>query len=245
MVTAVLAGWFQTMNVWFQSLGEAFYRNFIYDNRWRWLLNGLNNTLKMTLFAGLIGIVIGLLLSIIRVMHKSGIRLGILNTFANVYVTVIRGTPVVVQILIINFVIFASVNMPKLFVASLAFGINSGAYVAEIFRAGIQSVDIGQAEAARSLGLSYGQSMRLVVLPQAVKNVLPALFNEFITLLKETSIAGYIAFTDLTRAGDNIRSLTFSAMPLLAVAGIYLVVVLALTYVLRRLERRLASSDRG
>jgi His/Glu/Gln/Arg/opine family amino acid ABC transporter permease subunit len=234
-----------SLAAWLNGLGQDFYRNFIFEDRYMWLLRGLWNTLLMTLFAGLIGILIGLVLSLIRVLHKSGAKIGILNAFANLYITVIRGTPVVIQILIINFVIFASVSVSKLLVASIAFGINSGAYVAEIFRAGINSVDVGQAEAARSLGLSYGQSMRLVVLPQAVKNVLPTLFNELITLLKETSIAGYIAFTDLTRAGDNIRALTFSAMPLLLVAVIYLAVVLLMTFVLRRLEQRLASSDRG
>ncbi|HZK28891.1 MAG TPA: amino acid ABC transporter permease [Clostridia bacterium] len=234
-----------TLTSWLSGLGQEFYRNFIFDDRYRWLLSGLWNTLQMTVFASLIGIMIGLVLSLIRVIHKSGAKIGTLNAFANIYITVIRGTPVVIQILIIYFVIFSNVNASKLLVASLAFGINSGAYVAEIFRAGINSVDIGQAEAARSLGLPYSQSMRRVVLPQAVKNVLPALFNEFITLLKETSIAGYIAFTDLTRAGDNIRTLTFSAMPLLMVAAIYLTVVLVMTYFLRRLERRLASSDRG
>lgn len=233
------------MSAWFSDLAEQFYRNFIFEDRYRWLLQGLANTLQMTLFAGMIGILIGLVLSLIRVLHKSGAKIGFLNAFANAYITVIRGTPVMVQILIINFVIFASIPVSKLLVASLAFGINSGAYVAEIFRAGINSVDAGQAEAARSLGLSYGQSMRLIVLPQAVKNVLPAMFNEFITLLKETSIAGYIAFTDLTRAGNNIRTLTFSAMPLLLVALIYLIIVMFMTFILRRLERRLASSDRG
>lgn len=234
-----------SLTAWLSGFGQEFYRNFIFEDRYRWLLSGLWNTLQMTLFAGLIGILIGLVLSLIRVLYKAGAKIGILNAFANVYITVIRGTPVIIQILIINFVIFASVNVSKLLVASLAFGINSGAYVAEIFRAGINSVDAGQAEAARSLGLAYGQSMRLVVLPQAVKNVLPALFNEFITLLKETSVAGYIAFTDLARAGNNIRALTYSAMPLLIVALIYLAIVMLMTFLLRRIERRLASSDRG
>jgi His/Glu/Gln/Arg/opine family amino acid ABC transporter permease subunit len=229
---------------WLSGFGQEFYRNFIVEQRYLWLVNGLKNTLMMTLFAGLIGIVIGLALSLIRVLYNSGARVGLLNTFAGIYITVIRGTPVMVQILIINFVIFASVNVSKLLVASVAFGINSGAYVAEIFRAGIESVDSGQMEASRSLGLSYGRSMRLVVLPQAVKNILPALFNELITLLKETSIAGYIAFNDLTRAGDNIRVVTFSAQPLVMVAAIYLAVVVLMTKVMRLLERRLKRSDR-
>ncbi|HNZ63636.1 MAG TPA: amino acid ABC transporter permease [Bacillota bacterium] len=230
---------------WFSDFGNDFYRNFIVDERYLWILNGLKNTLLMTIFASLIGIAIGLCLSIIRVLKRSGAKIGFLNKLAGAYITAIRGTPVMIQILIINFVIFSSVRVSKLLVASLAFGINSGAYVAEIFRAGIESVDSGQMEAARSLGLSYGRSMRFVVLPQAVRNVLPALFNEFITLLKETSISGYIAFTDLTRSGENIRSITYSAQPLMMVALIYLIVVMLMTRILRMMERRLHRSDRN
>lgn len=230
---------------WFIAFGQEFHRNFLVDGRYLWLLDGLKNTLLMTLFASLIGIVIGLFVSIIRVLKQSGAKVGILDKLAGIYITVIRGTPVMIQILIINFVIFASVRVSKLLVASLAFGINSGAYAAEIFRSGIQSVDTGQMEAARSLGLPYSKSMRYVILPQAVRNVLPALFNEFITLVKETSISGYIAFTDLTRAGENIRTLTFSAQPLIMVALIYLVVVMIMTRILRMMERSLQRSDRN
>jgi ABC-type amino acid transport system permease subunit len=168
----------------------------------------------------------------------------VLSQIADAYVLVIRGTPAVVQLLIIYYVIFASVAIDKVLVAALAFGLNSGAYVAEIFRAGIQSVDRGQMEAGRSLGLSYGLTMRKIILPQAVKNTLPALFNELITLLKETAVAGYIAVADLTRAGDLIRARTFDPLlPLLAVALIYLLIVLLLTRLMNLLERRLARSD--
>ncbi len=230
---------------WFTAFSQEFYRNFIVDERYLWLLDGLKNTILMTFFAAVIGIIIGLVLSIIRVLKRSGAKVVILNTIASSYIAVIRGTPVMIQILIINFVVFSSVRVNKLLVAALAFGINSGAYVAEIFRAGIESLESGQLEAARSLGLSYGKSMRLVVLPQAVRNVLPALFNEFITLLKETSIAGYIAFTDLTRSGENIRAITYSAQPLMMVALIYLLVVMFLTYILKTMEKRLSKSDRN
>ena len=187
-----------------------------------------------------------LVLSMIRVMHKAGLPVSALNAIAQTYITVIRGTPVVVQILIIYFIIFGSVqNANKLLVASLSFGINSGAYVAEIFRAGIESIDIGQMEAGRSLGIGYLTTMRKIILPQAVKNVLPTLFNEFIILLKETSIAGYIAQNDLTRQAQNISAQTFDfKQPLFAVALIYLALVLGLTFILRKLERRLARSDR-
>ncbi len=180
----------------------------------------------------------------IRVLAHNGRRIFFLTRFADIYVTVIRGTPVLVQLLIIYFVIFASVNIEKTLVAALAFGINSGAYVAEIVRAGVLAVDQGQMEAGRSLGLTYGITMRKIILPQAVKNVLPAMFNELITLLKETSVAGYIAVIDLTRAGDLIRSRTFDAvLPLLAVALIYLLIVMGLTVLMNMLERRLRRSD--
>ena len=169
---------------------------------------------------------------------------GIANGFCKVYLTVLRGTPVVVQLMIFAFVIFSSVRN-KLLVAGLAFGLNSGAYVAEIIRGGIMSIDNGQFEAGRSLGFNYLQTMWYVVLPQVVKNVLPSLMNEFIALLKETSVAGYVAVMDLTKAGDTIRGRTYSPfMPLIAVALIYLSLVMFLTWVVSRVERRLRSNDR-
>lgn len=210
------------------------------------LVNGLKATLHMTFFATLIGLAIGLILSIIRVAHKGGARIGPLAAFANLYITVLRGTPVMVQLLIWNFTIFASArDLKTLYIAVLAFGLNSGAYVAEIFRGGIEAVDPGQMEAGRSLGLSYRVTMSRIVLPQAVKNVLPMLFNEFIALLKETSVAGYIGIDDLTRAGQNIQALTLEhSQPLVMVALIYLALVLVLSEGVRRLEARLRRSQR-
>ena len=172
-------------------------------------------------------------------------KLKILNVICKIYLAVIRGTPVVVQLLITYFVIFGSVDISKVLVAILAFGINSGAYVAEIVRGGIMSIDNGQFEAGRSLGLNYRQTMQHIIMPQALKTVLPALANEAIVLLKETSVAGYIAIADLTKGGDIIRSQTFSPfLPLISVALIYLVIVLLLTHLTGKLERRLAANDR-
>lgn len=228
-----------------QELQDKFYLNFIDDNRWAYLTNGLKTTLIVTLFAVLLGIAIGFLVAVVRsTCDKTG-KLRILNALCKLYLTVIRGTPVVVQLLIIYFVIFGSVKIDKVFVAILAFGLNSGAYVAEIIRSGIMSIDNGQFEAGRSLGFNYVQTMTYIVLPQALKNVLPALGNEFIVLLKETSVAGYIALEDLTKGGDIIRSRTYDAfMPLIAVALIYLVMVLAFSKLLNLLERRLRNSER-
>lgn len=224
---------------------KDFTLNFIKDNRWKYLVNGLGVTLRVTLFAVLIGIVIGFIVAIVRATHDKTGKLKVLNFLANIYLTVIRGTPVVVQLLIIYFVIFGSVRIDKVLVAIIAFGINSGAYVAEIVRSGIMSIDPGQMEAGRSLGFNYSQTMWHIILPQAFKNVLPALGNEFIVLLKETSVAGYIALEDLTKGGDIIRSQTYSAfMPLLAVALIYLVIVMFLSFLLKKLERRLRNSER-
>ncbi len=224
---------------------KTFTLNFITDNRWLYLANGLKTTLIITLFAGLLGIVLGFLVGIVRSTYEKTQKLKILNFFCQIYLTVIRGTPIVVQLLIIYFVIFGSVRIDKVLVAVLAFGINSGAYVAEIVRGGILSIDPGQMEAGRSLGFNYAQTMWHVIMPQAFKNILPALCNEFIALLKETSVAGYIAIQDLTKGGDIIRSRTYSAlMPLVAVALIYLVVVMIFTSLVRVLERRLKQSER-
>lgn len=239
--------------------------NFIADSRYRYIIDGLGTTVVISFFAVLLGIALGLFVAVIKVTHVNTVKpkldaghhiyrrffrnipdvlLDLGERLCSLYITVIRGTPVMVQLLIIYYVIFASVQMPKLVVGILAFGINSGAYVAEIVRSGILSVDRGQTEAGRSLGLNYFQTMRYIVLPQALKNILPALGNEFIALLKETSIVGYIALMDLTRAGDIIRSRTYDAfMPLIAVALIYLAIVILLTHALNRLERRLRRSD--
>ena len=227
-----------------QSFQDRFDLNFIQDNRWKYIWDGLGVTLQVTFFAVIIGIVIGFLVAIVRSTYDKTGKLRILNWFCKVYLTVIRGTPVVVQLLIIYFVIFGSVNISKVLVAVMAFGFNSGAYVAEIFRSGIKSIDNGQFEAGRSLGFNYVQTMIYIIMPQAFKNVLPALGNEFIVLLKETSVSGYIALQDLTKGGDIIRSRTYDAfMPLIAVAIIYLVMVMIFTKLVNILERRLRNSD--
>lgn len=227
-----------------QTLQDKFYGNFIQDQRWKYIADGLGVTLKVTFFAVIIGIVIGLLIAIVRSTNDRTGKLKVLNVICKIYLTVIRGTPVVVQLMIIYFVIFASTDISKTLVAIMAFGLNSGAYVAEIFRSGIMSVDNGQFEAGRSLGFNYVQTMIHIVMPQAFKNVLPALGNEFIVLLKETSVSGYIALQDLTKGGDIIRSRTFDAfMPLLAVALVYLIMVMIFTKLVNMLERRLRSSE--
>lgn len=227
-----------------QTFQEKFISNFIEDDRWRYIADGLGVTLQVTFFSVLLGIVFGFLIAIVRSTYDKTGKLKLLNILCNVYLTVIRGTPVVVQLMIIYFVIFGSVDINKVFVAILAFGINSGAYVAEIFRSGIMSIDNGQFEAGRSLGFNYPQTMLYIIMPQAFKNVLPALGNEFIVLLKETSVSGYIALQDLTKGGDIIRSRTYDAlMPLLAVAAIYLIMVMGFSKLVSILERRLRNSD--
>ena len=226
------------------DLKTRFIMNFITDARWKYLADGLVVTLKVTFFAVLIGIAFGFLIAMIRATYDKTGKLKILNLICKIYLTVIRGTPVVVQLLIIYFVIFGSTQISKVLVAIMAFGINSAAYVAEIFRSGIMSIDDGQMEAGRSLGFNYAQTMFYIIMPQAFKNVLPALGNEFIVLLKETSVSGYIALQDLTKGGDIIRSRTYDAfMPLIAVALIYLVMVMVFTKCVNLLERRLRNSD--
>lgn len=228
-----------------QSLYESFVLNFIKDDRWKYLTNGLAVTLKITFFAVLLGLAIGFVIAMIRSTYENTGKLKILNAITSLYLLVIRGTPVVVQLMIIYFVIFGSVRIDKSFVAILAFGINSGAYQAEIFRSGIQSIPRGQFEAGRSLGFNYRETMTNIIMPQAFKNVIPTLANEFIVLLKETSIAGYIALEDLTKGGDIIRSRTYSAfMPLMAVAIIYLALVMLFSQGVKYLERRLKKSER-
>ena len=227
-----------------QELKKEFILNFIEDNRWKYIVDGLKITLIVTIFAVLIGVLLGFLIAIVRTTHDKTGKLKILNAICKVYLTVIRGTPVVVQLMIIYFIIFGSVDISKVLVAIIAFGINSGAYVAEIFRSGIMSIDNGQFEAGRSLGFNYAQTMMYIIMPQAFKNVLPTLCNEFISLLKETSVSGYIALQDLTKRGDIIQSRTYDAfMPLIAVALIYLAMVMIFTKLVSLLERRLRNSD--
>ena len=229
----------------FEELKAQFILNFITDDRWMSLLRGLVVTLKVTFFAVILGFVLGFSVAIVRDVYENTKKLKVLNFLCNVYLTVIRGTPVVVQLLIIYFVIFSSIKIDKSIAAVLAFGINSGAYQAEIFRSGINSIPKGQMEAGRSLGFNYRQTMVNIIMPQAIKNVLPTLGNEFIVLMKETSVAGYIALEDLTKAGDIIRSRTYSAMmPFLAVALLYLIMVMFFSRLLKMFERRLAESGR-
>lgn len=230
----------------FHDFLQTLYDTFIVKDRWRYLTDGLLTTLEITFFAVILGMALGFLIAIVRATHDKTGKLKFLNILTKIYLTVIRGTPVVVQLLIIYFVVFASVKIDKTFVAVLAFGLNSAAYVAEIVRSGIMSIDKGQFEAGMSLGMNYPRTMLFIILPQAFKNVLPALANEFIVLLKETSVSGYIALADLTKGGDIIRSDTYEAfLPLIAVALIYLIMVMILSWLVTKLERRLAKSDRG
>ena len=224
---------------------EKFKFNFIEGSRYEFILTGLKNTLLITLFAVIIGIVLGFMIAIVRSTYDRTGKMKFLNAVCKAYITVIRGTPAMIQLLIMYYVIFVTYDPGIMITAIIAFGLNSAAYVAEIVRSGIMSIDEGQFEAGRSLGLNYRQTMILIILPQAFKNVLPALANEFIVLMKETSISGYIGLTDLTRGGDIIRSQTYEAfLPLFAVAAIYLALVMFFTYLVGKLERRLRNSER-
>lgn len=227
------------------DFSAKFYANFIKDDRWLGLMSGLKVTIIVTLEALLLGVIIGFIVAIIRSYHDKTNKLKILNAICKVYLTVIRGTPTMIQILIMYLVVFGSSSLDSIIIGGIAFGINSGAYVAEIVRSGIMSIPIGQTEAGRSLGLNYAQTMRLIIVPQAFKNVLPALVNEMIVLIKETAIIGYIGEQDLTKAAMIIQSRTFDAfMPLLAAAVIYLALVMLLTFFMNKLERRLRNSER-
>lgn len=242
------------MAEWFADFQRDFITCFLTKNRWKYLTKGIGNTLLITLAALLLGVVIGVVIAVVRSTYdknredmRPGLGravLSVANFIAKIYLTVIRGTPVVVQLMIIYYVIFASSNNGVM-IAALAFGINSGAYVAEIVRSGIMSIDPGQFEAGRSLGFNYVQTMRHIIIPQAFKNILPALANEFIVLLKETSVAGYVSVHDLTKGGDIIRGATYvNFMPLFAVALVYLVMVVFFTWLVGKLERRLRTSER-
>lgn len=232
-----------------EDFKARFIANFITDERWRYFTEGLGTTYIVSFFAVIVGVVIGVLIAVVRSsadkLERPPLIVKILNAVCRLYLTVIRGTPAMIQLLIMYYIVFGSVDVSKRLVAILTFGINSGAYVAEIFRSGIMSVDQGQFEAGRSLGLTYVQTMWHIVIPQALKNVLPALGNEFITLLKETSICGYIALTDVTHGANTVRSQTYDPyMPLFAAALIYLVSVSFLSALMERLERRLRVNER-
>ena len=224
---------------WFDKLAETF----LEDNRYMWMVEGLANTLLITIGALAIGVIIGTLIAVAKYFSEDNKKLRLLNWFCDVYTTVIRGIPMTVLLLLFFFVIFASARngIP---VAIAAFGINSGAYMAELIRSGINAVDKGQMEAARSLGLSRGQAMVKIIMPQAVKYILPAIGNELIALLKETSVAGYVAVVDITKAATNIRNKTYDAVnPIILLALVYLGMVVILTRLLAILERRLGKSD--
>lgn len=224
---------------WWADFSATFYKCFIKDDRYNLLLDGIGVTIKVSLLAVLLGIIIGLIIALCN-LSKSKFLKGI----GKVYTDVIRGTPSVTQLMIIYFVIFATVNWEKWIIAAIAFGINSGAYVSEIIRAGILSIDVGQTEAGRSLGLNGFQTMSRIVVPQAAKNIFPAFCNEFIVLIKETAIVGYVGLMDIQKAGDFIKSSTFEAfMPLIGTAIIYFVLIKVLTLLLGLVEKQLRKSD--
>jgi len=225
-----------------QSFIDDFSLCFVKNGRYDYLLSGLGVTIEVAFAAILLGLAVGFLVAVVRSTHDKYGRFAFLNFLSKVYLTVIRGTPMVVQLLITYYIILRSVDS-KVLIAILAFGINSGAYQAEIIRAGITSIDPGQMEAGRALGLSYWRTMLRIILPQAIRNVLPALGNEFIVLMKDTSIVGYIALIDLAKGGDIIRSQTYSVyLPYLTVAAIYLVLVMTFTWLLGKLERHLRNT---
>lgn len=227
-----------------QTAKERFNKAFLHDDRYLLYLEGIKNTLLIAMLAVVIGVAIGIIVATINYTHKKTGKLKIPSFIANIYITIIRGTPVVLQLFIMYFIIMIDISN-GIIIGAVTFGLNSGAYVAEIIRAGYESVDIGQMEAGRSLGLSTSQTMVRIITPQAVRNVLPPLFNEFIVLVKETAIVGYVGIMDLGKVPGLVQSRTFDYLfPLLIAAGMYLVVVLFLTLVLKMLERHMAKSDR-
>ena len=228
-----------------EQLWLRFSKAFLVQNRWKMYFEGLGNTLLIALIAALIGITIGVVMAMVNYINKKTGKLKVATKICHLYITVVRGTPVVLQLMILYFVVFAFWDN-GIMIGAITFGLNSGAYVAEIARAGFESVDDGQMEAGRSLGLSTWQTMRTIIIPQAVRNCLPPLFNEFIMLVKETSIVGYVGIYDLGKIPGLIQSRTFDyLLPLLIAAVLYLIVVLALTRVLRIIEKRMAKSDRN
>ncbi|MBQ8588010.1 MAG: amino acid ABC transporter permease [Clostridia bacterium] len=229
---------------WFNKWLDTLYNTFIVDDRYVTLIQGFQKTLLITFGALIIGVIIGTIVAIIKVFAEGSPKLKIFDVICNIYLTVIRGTPVVVQLLISFFIIFGAAK-DGTWVAMITFGINSGAYVAETIRSGILAIDKGQMEAGRSLGFSKVQTMWIIILPQAFKNILPAIGNEMIALLKETSVAGYVAVVDLTKAGNQIKNTTYDQInPILLVAIVYLAMVMILTKLLSVMERRLRAGER-
>lgn len=225
------------------KISDNLYKTFVYDDRYKYILEGLGNTLIIAFFAVIIGVILGIIVSLVRNNYEVNVKGKISNFIANSYVTIIRGTPVILQLMIIYYVIFKSSDVNILIVGILAFGINSGAYVSEIIRSGINAIDKGQLEAGLALGLSYAKVMRLVIMPQAIKNILPALGNEFITLLKETSVGAYIGILELTKASDIIASRTYDYFfPLIVIALIYLALTYFLSKLVNLLERKLGNA---
>lgn len=251
-----IGDWFAGIRDWIvgaaQKFAESFKFAFIDGDRWQYMVGGLKNTLLVTIFALILGVALGIIVAVVRstadtIGRKRGFGnflLRFFNKVCKIYLTVIRGTPVAIQLLIMYFIIFGS-SRNTMLAAILSFGINSGAYVAEIVRGGIMGVDPGQSEAGRSLGLGYISTMQHIVVPQAIKSILPALGNELITLLKETSVCTFIGLTDITKGATIIQGRTFQAFfPLLGAAAMYLVMVMILSWLLGKLERRLRKSDR-
>ena len=226
------------------NLLDNLYKTLIYDNRYLFFLEGIKNTIIIAFFAGIIGVIIGIIVALIKNYHEKTNKLKTLNFLASCYVNIIRGTPTILQLMIIYYVIFASVEINIGVVGILAFGINSGAYVSEIIRAGINSIDKGQIEAGSSLGLNYPKIMRYIIMPQAIKNILPALGNEFITLVKETSVGAYIGIIELTKASDIVASRTYEYFfPLIIAAIIYLIITLSLSKLISIMERKLNNAN--
>ncbi len=232
------------LTLWFQNIYDSYYNAIIPDQRYLAYLQGIKVTLLISFFAIILGVVIGIIVAVVKVSATNS-KIKWLEWICNIYITIIRGTPLMVQLLIIYNLIFTSRNTNEIVVGAVCFGLNSGAYVAEIIRAGIESIEKGQMEAGRSLGFNYIQTMSLIILPQAIRNILPALGNEFIVLIKETSVAGVIAVVDLTQAAQNIGSVTYDILPPLMITAVcYLLVTIGLTKVLSIFERRLARGDR-
>ena len=222
------------------DLMSRFAATFITDNRWQWFVSGLGYTLLISLFSVLLGLAIGIIMALMRLSKSK-----ILRFISGVYIDIIRGTPTMVQLLIIYFIIFANVDISKWVVGVIAFGINSGAYMAEIVRGGILSVNIGQTEAGRSLGMTQSQTMMSIIMPQAMKNIIPALGNEFIVLIKETAVIGMVANIDLVGAARKVQSLTYDfIIPLLSIAAIYYVVIKIISLILQYVEKQLRKSDK-
>ena len=243
-ISSAVIQYFEGLKLFFEELPDKLYQNFIEDDRYKYLIEGFCTTIVITIFALILGLVLGTCIAIVRTIHDLHGKLKVANAICKVYLAVIRGTPVMLQLLIIYFVIFAAVDVDKVLVAVVGFGVNSAAYVAESIPAGINAVPKGKCEAGASLGRAFKLNMQTLILPQAIKNILPALCNEGITLMKETAISGYIGLVDLTKAGDIIRSQTWEAfIPLIAVALVYLVMVLILTHLVQKLERRLNNAN--